>query len=580
MRIRIARTAGFCMGVRRATNIVLNMANTWSGRIFTYGPLIHNPQVIRVLNAKGVGVLREGTHESLDKDATVVIRSHGVSPGIMEELRSTGANICDATCPRVARVQKIIRRHATEGIPILIVGDRGHAEVTGLLGHAGDTGLIIENLEDAKNLPPVERACIVAQTTQSPEVFDEIVREVKKRVKDLKVFHTICSSTSNRQKEVIDLSGNVDAMIVVGGRNSANTTRLAEIARGLGTPTFHVETEAEIRAKDLKPYEVIGITAGASTPNWMLQRVVDRLRDLGTEKRGQLTGLIARLITFTVRSNVYVAFGAAGISYASSKLQGIPPQTSFLFIAASYIFSMHILNHFTEWTAVSFSDPTRIRFYVRYKSYLIALGLVSAMASIVLSFTLGLFPFLFLLFMSILGIVYRIQIIPRRWTKVFPYRRLMDIPGSKDVFLALAWAFVLVILHMLSAGGKFTPATLTALIFVFLMAFVRSVLGSYNDIQGDLIVGRETIPIILEKKGTKKLLLGSTGLMALILFVSGILGWTSSLSFFLLLCPAYTLGYLYLYHKRVISRGVLGDLVVDGKFLLAGLIAYIYRFIG
>ena len=241
---------------------------------------------------------------------------------------------------------------------------------------------------------------------------------------------------------------------------------------------------------------------------------------------------------------------------------------------------MHILNHFTEWTAVSFSDPTRIRFYVRYKKYLIALGLVSALTSIVLSLTLGLFPFLFLLFMSILGIVYRIQIIPRRWTRVFPYRRLMDIPGSKDVFLALAWAFVLVFLHMLSTGGRFTSATLTALVFVFLMAFVRSVLGSYTDIQGDLIVGRETIPIILGKRGTKKLLGASTGLMALILFLSGFFRWTSSLSYFLLLCPAYTLGYLYFYHKRIITRGVLGDLVVDGKFLLAGIIAYVYRLLG
>jgi 4-hydroxy-3-methylbut-2-enyl diphosphate reductase len=579
MRIKLARTAGFCMGVKRATNIVLNIANTRRGRIFTLGPLIHNPQVIDVLRAKGVEVLERPEDAPLDRDTTVIIRSHGVSPGTMETLRSGEATVCDATCPRVARVQQVIQRHAEKRYAILIVGDRGHAEVTALSGYAGDSGFIVEGPEDVNRLPDIKKACLVAQTTQSQERFEEVVGAARRRIPNLKVFNTICRSTSRRQKEVIDLCQTVDALIVVGGKNSANTTRLAQISRDCGVPTFHVETEEELRLEELSGFGIIGITAGASTPNWMIQRITDRIRELSSERRGLFLRALSRLITVLVRSNVYVAFGAAAISYASCKLQGIPPQNSFLFIAASYIFSMHILNHFTEWTAVSFNDPTRILFYVRYRKYLIALGLASALTSIVLSLTLGLFPFLFLLFMSVLGIVYRIRLIPRIGARTIPYRRLMDIPASKDVFLALAWAFVLVVIHVLSVGASFTPSTWTALCFVFLMAFTRSVLGSYTDIQGDLIVGRETLPILLGKKRTKIVLFTSTALMALVLFLSAFLRWTSTLSYFLILCPLYTAGYLYLYHRRMLTRGVILDFVVESKFLLAGIIAVIYRFL-
>jgi (E)-4-hydroxy-3-methyl-but-2-enyl pyrophosphate reductase len=577
VRIKLATRAGFCPGVRRAMNLILEATHKQKGQLYTYGPLIHNPQAIEMLESKGVKVI--DPHGDLPDESEgflIVIRSHGVTPQERQRIMASGARAVDATCPRVSRVQSIIKKHVREGYTTVIIGDQGHSEVSGLLGYAGPKGLVVEKLEDVEGLPAAEKVCVVAQTTQDQNAFWEIARAIKEKYPHALIFHTICESTGQRQQEAQALAREVNAMIVVGGRNSANTRRLAEICRRTGTPTYYVETADELELKTLAQYATVGVTAGASTPNWLIQQVGDRLEEIRGEQRGKWLRNLWEGATYLVKSNLYVGLGAASLSYATCRLQGIQPELRFTFAAGFYVFAMHILNHFTDWTAVKFSEPARLEFYGRHKRLLILLGGLSALGALLCALTLGKWPFLLILTMSVLGVVYRFRILPLSWQAPWGYHSLKDIPASKDLALALAWAIVAVIMPLLSAGARFTAATGVALFFTFTMAFIRSVLFSIKEIQGDQIVGRETIPILAGIKNTKTILVALTTLLAVVLIISGPLGWTGTLSSVLLLGVLYTAFYLYLYHRRVISQGTAFELVVDGVFFLCGLLAYIW----
>jgi len=341
----------------------------------------------------------------------------------------------------------------------------------------------------------------------------------------------------------------------------------------LGKSTFQIETDEELKREDLRGIRSIGITAGASTPNWMIQRVVERIENLDRGKG--LRGLFFRGIRFLIRSNLYLAFGVACFSYAVSHLQGIEPRLSFLLVASGYVFSMHLFNHYTDPSPANFNEPYRVSFYRHHKTTLLGLAFLSLAGTLALSLHLGLFPFILLAFMSLMGAVYRLKIIPPGWS-ILPYRRLVEIPGSKDLFLALAWSLVIVVLQSLSKGDKLSPVFGVAFAFTFILSMIRSSLFSLKDIQGDRIVGRETLPIILGKGKTKLLLITILASLTLLLSFSAIWGWTSSLSIWLLLPVAYAYFYLYLYHRRVIFQGILSEAVVDTGFILSGATAYLW----
>ena len=358
MRVVVAKTAGFCMGVRKAMDSVLDASNEKgnNGHVYTEGPLIHNPQVLEMLKEKGIKSLGKDTDIS---ESTVVIRAHGITPERRREIEATGANVCDATCPRVMSVQKVIDKHAKKGYSTIIVGDAGHAEVIGLLGYAMGNGHVISSSEEIPGLPDMEKVCVVAQTTQDMRKFASIVEKLKERYTDCKVSDTICSSTSRRQEEVINLSESVDAMVVVGGRGSANTNRLAQISASKGTPTFLVESDKELELKQLINFDNIGVTAGASTPNWLTQSVVDKIESFQAESVGKIRIRAARAFTLLIGSFMYIGIGAACFSYSSSILLGIGPQFNFCAIATLFLFSMYILNHFANKEAVALNEPSR-----------------------------------------------------------------------------------------------------------------------------------------------------------------------------------------------------------------------------
>tara|TARA_B100000315_G_scaffold122793_1_gene112733 strand:- start:22705 stop:24447 length:1743 start_codon:yes stop_codon:yes gene_type:complete len=569
LEVKLAKTAGFCWGVKRAMDIVMDVSEKVKGTLYTYGPLIHNPQVIEMLESKNIIVLKD--FKNADSD-NLVIRTHGVTPAKRREIKKKGFNINDATCPLVMKVQSIIKRHARKGHSTIIVGDKDHAEVEGLLGFTEGRGSVIENESEVEGLPPIEKVCVVAQTTFDKILYENITKGILKRFPNALIFKTTCDTTDQRQTEVINLAKTVDAMIVVGGKNSANTARLAQISKASGVPTFFIETEKEIDERQLNGFQTVGVTAGASTPTWMISRVMEKVESIKKRELSRVSQFSLFLGKFLIFSNLYVAIGGGVLTYSICQLQHLTPKFSYAFVAFSYFLSMYMLNNFTDREALEHNNPTKNIFYEKYKFSFLTLGILSSLVALAVSFELGTLPFTAVFASTLLGIFYSVKIIPRD-IGFNRYWRLKDIPASKDIFIALAWATITVLVPFLSQEsiGSFS-ATSVAFLFVFSLVYARSLLFDIRDIQGDQLIGRETIPIIIGKEKTK-LYLGVVLIMTAVgLSISGWLSWTSSLSFFLLASIGYCVFYLYLYHKRIISQGVSCDAVVDGQFYVTGLI--------
>jgi (E)-4-hydroxy-3-methyl-but-2-enyl pyrophosphate reductase len=577
-RVKIAKNAGFCMGVRRAVDMALVSTRKKSGPIYTYGPLIHNPQVLEILEGKGVKPMQgedvnQGDRPSKD-GGTLIIRAHGISPQERRKIKESGIKVLNATCPHVGKVQGIINRHAKDHYSIIIAGEKDHAEVKGLLGYAQGQGYVIHTLEELACLPPMEKVCFVAQTTQDETRFQALAEAIQKKYPGAKIFNTICDSTHRRQEEVLALAKKVEAMVVVGGKGSGNTRRLAGISEAAGIPTYHVETEKDLDLQVLSRYSVIGVTAGASTPNWLILRVVDRLHDLGGRvEPASFLKAVGRLVAI---SYLLLAFGAGCLTYTSILLQGLRFNLSWIFIAALYVFSMHVLNRLTDKASENFNQPGRTDFYERYGKRMIAMGITSAGVALILAWFQGILPFLLLLAISALGMIYNLRLLPGRPRSAFHYEKIKDIPGSKTLLVALAWGVVTSLLPPLAQEGRFLPATPVAFLFTSILVFVRSTLYDFKDIQGDLMVGKETIPIVLGKWKTEGLVVLLLIFLGALLTVAEPLGWTNSLASFLLISLGYVVSYYYLYRQKVTGWGFLFEWIVDGSFIFAGLLGLLW----
>ncbi len=281
MEILLAKEMGFCWGVRRAIDIMERAADE-HGEVISVGPIVHNPQVVEELRERGV---RLGERPE-DDSRPVAITAHGVGPQVLEDVEATGAEIIDGTCPIVTRSQRWARRMAEQGFTVLVFGDPEHREVKGVLGWAGDMALPVRDGDPLPD-PFPSRIAIISQTTQSPERFSEFVSEVMAKhvstISELRLVNTLCDVTSHQQAAARELAVEVDVMLVVGGRDSANTRHLLEVAQEEGVTAHHIETEAEVEAEWLRGCEKVGVSAGASTPDSSVEAVVRRIEKIAEE---------------------------------------------------------------------------------------------------------------------------------------------------------------------------------------------------------------------------------------------------------------------------------------------------------
>lgn len=273
MNIRIAKHAGFCSGVDRAYKIAVEAASSGMPT-YILGRLVHNSKVVAELESKGVKSINDISEINIGEACAIVISAHGVGPQVYKELEGKCSKIIDTTCPFVKKAQRKAHELAEQGYQVVIIGDKKHAEVKGIMGWAGDGAIVVENPSDVASLKVKDKVGVVAQTTQSLENFNAVVGRLKGTVKDLKVNNTLCSATSHMQSSAVELSLDSDVMLVIGDKMSANTKRLRELCENTGTDTHQIQDSSELNKEWFKAKENIGITAGASTPAGVIDEVV------------------------------------------------------------------------------------------------------------------------------------------------------------------------------------------------------------------------------------------------------------------------------------------------------------------
>ncbi|MCD6501476.1 4-hydroxy-3-methylbut-2-enyl diphosphate reductase, partial [bacterium] len=438
MRVKLAKTAGFCMGVKRAVEFVLKTAGEYPGPIFTWGPLIHNPQTVDFLKEQGVDVI--DTPSEIPKDSTVVIRSHGISPEERRAIVDSGASICDATCPKVARVQGLIKRAANQGRDIIIVGNKKHAEVRGLSGYAGERGHIVGAKEDIENLEGIEAPAVFAQTTLINRQYFELASAIEEKFPGAEIFDTLCDSTSERQNEIAELSKEADAIVVVGGFNSGNTKQLFEVAKSTGIVSFWVETADELKPDDFRGMETVAVTAGASTPHWVVSRVIERLERFNERHLPpwrwpwlKAAGYIA------IQSNILTGLAAAMLAASAIFIAGGTMKITTLLAIGLFVMSMHTLYNLVDWQSLALVDPSKIRFFWGNRRLLSLLSAFGLLLALPLSMLSGLYPFLLMCAGAVLATVFvSLKRMPN-FLKKRGFGTWRSIPGAKDLLHIFGW---------------------------------------------------------------------------------------------------------------------------------------------
>ncbi|MDK2561921.1 4-hydroxy-3-methylbut-2-enyl diphosphate reductase [Romboutsia sedimentorum] len=278
MNVKIAKEAGFCFGVKRAMKMAWNELET-NGDIYALGPIIHNKQAVSKYEEKGLKTVE--IIDSIPNFKNMIIRSHGVGEKVYKDANEKQINVVDTTCPYVKKIHRIVKTYHDKGYEIIVIGDSKHPEVIGINGWCGDCAKIIKTLDDLDSIKfdNSKKHVVVAQTTINLELYNEIISKLDKKLDNIRFNNTICSATKVRQLSAKELSQEVDCMVVVGGKHSSNTQKLVNICRET-VETFAIETKQDLNIDKLKEYQLIGITAGASTPDWIIEDVVEFIESI------------------------------------------------------------------------------------------------------------------------------------------------------------------------------------------------------------------------------------------------------------------------------------------------------------
>ncbi|MEZ3434428.1 MAG: 4-hydroxy-3-methylbut-2-enyl diphosphate reductase [Lachnospiraceae bacterium] len=282
MKVELAKTAGFCFGVKRAVDTVYEQVKEHKGeKIYTFGPIIHNEEVIKDLEKQGVAVLNSLQELEEFKEGIVIIRSHGVAKRVCDILEDNGISYVDATCPFVKKIHNIVHEESSKGSHIVIIGNSAHPEVEGIRGWTGENVTVIQNEDEAKDFQienENQKVCIVSQTTFNYNKFKDLVEIISEKRYDIIVLNTICNATKERQEEARRIARRAGAMIVIGDRRSSNTQKLFEICRNACADTYYIQTLDDLDMNQLRSVETVGITAGASTPKNIIEEVQNNVR--------------------------------------------------------------------------------------------------------------------------------------------------------------------------------------------------------------------------------------------------------------------------------------------------------------
>lgn len=545
--VTVAKSAGFCPGVKRAIDKVLELEAAGKKPVYTIGPLIHNKQVTDMLAAKQITSI-DLPQDAADKSGVLVIRAHGITPQFQQEVQSHGMEVVDATCPLVKHAQNIIAKFAGQGYHTVIVGDGGHAEVIGLLGYAKGRGTVVAGAEEAAKLPHFEKINIVSQTTQKESEFYAAAEEIKKHADECQISNTVCQPTKDRQKETVEQAKKADLVIVVGGKHSANTARLAFLCKNLCPHVQHVETEEELLEDEVVRAHKIFITAGASTPNWVIDRVAARVQELRKPGAKSILPFLQKTWRFLVKNAFYTASAASALSYVCMRLEGIRPDARLATFAWLFVFAGTAFNRSTE------AAYAKNKYFLRLASFACAAGALGIAA------WQGLQTFALCAILMTAGFLY-----PFRNTLT---THLPPLPGTKDFATALGWAFACAFLPAYQYGLLSRKATYLAIVYTLLLVFMRSVTLGFSSANKDMIIGRESFYKAFGIKKTKWVVALILAALTAALGTLWTLTWKPALVAMLLIGDLYTIFIVIYYYGRNSTRSVKDETLVDGQFFV------------
>ncbi len=277
LKIILSKKMGFCFGVKKSVNLAKNALKARKNNLYMLGSIINNPQVIEYFTKKGVKIANN--LDEVPEESTIITRAHGISPTMLKKAYQKKLSVVDTTCPYVKKVQKIAHYLYEKDYFVVIYGDKKHPEVLSLMDTIQNNALVINSIPDAEKITIKKKIGFISQTTKNIYDFYKLASALLNRAEELRIFNTICKSTTERQKSVLELAKEVDVMLVIGGKESANTTRLAEISKNQGAKTYHIETKNQLKDKWFHPEDKVGITSGASTPDWVTNEVIDKLKE-------------------------------------------------------------------------------------------------------------------------------------------------------------------------------------------------------------------------------------------------------------------------------------------------------------
>ena len=497
MKIELAKHSGFCFGVKNAIVRVVEKINISEDPILVYGPLIHNPQTVQILEERGLKTIH-----SLDgiDGKQVAIRTHGVPVEDMKVIKERSSKIFNLTCPKVARVQSIIKTYSVNGCHTIIIGDADHAEIVGLKSFASSGVTIISSIDELNTIPAADKYLLVAQTTIDKEFFESIVSDLMQKLDNLTVIETICDSTANRQNDVHEgIAKGIDTLIVVGGKNSANTTRLADIGRENGIKTMHVETDNDFSSSDLQDSRHVLVTAGASTPGWIINNVLERLYNIKYKRSNIFSRAIKLLFEFVSVTNILSAIFAffAALFIQSTAYQ--ERDLSVPLIAMLYIFSLYSINNYFDREFLKTSNTYKYKIYKKYGRLLMVISLFFMVSSFYFIRNYSQLSIILMVLVAVLGFLYFTRPV-KQFVSSLGLPFINEIYGSKIVTF-IGWLTVVVVVPSIEIQPN-AGIVLLMSVFVFSLIAERHILIGIIAFQGDFIFGRMSLPIWLGQKHT------------------------------------------------------------------------------
>lgn len=571
MKITLARHSGFCMGVRNAVLRIIHEINASDEDLYVYGPLIHNPQTIDVLHRRGLSTI----HSLEDiRDRQIAIRTHGIPVDELRTVKQCASRVINLTCPRVARVQSIIKKHSAGGSHTIITGDKEHAEVIGLMSYAAGGVSVISDLSETDSIPAAASYIVVSQTTFDRELFKRIVSRVQATLENVTIFDTICDSTRLRQEDVIvGISAGTDTLVVVGGKNSANTKRLAQIGRDSGIATYHVETEDELEEKDFAASRNVLVTAGTSTPGWIINNILEKIYTIKYLKSNLIVRAAIFLLEFIVRTNILSSVAAYFLTLFTLLYCGLPEDHVLASVSLLYLFSMYSTNNFFERKFLRLSNPYKYRIYRRFGVPLLVASIIAMAASVYLSLRYG--PVITGLVAGsyLMGFVYStapVKLVVKK-LRAGIIRKLYN----SKIVTCFGWIIVTVLLPTLCyRPGSADAAALAS--FVFGLVFLRTTLLDLIAYQGDLILGRETLPIWIGTSNTR-IISTVAGAIGMTIFAAVTLALKAPVFLLLTLNIGYFIGLMAVINRLNYLIVLKYELLVDINFIFLILFYMILR---